>query len=154
MPRFVLANTEVLHDKISVLANRVRQLEDALHEAHADRSSEPHPLLTPELLQLKRPLERETSDPVREPEVDATEVIDAVGSLYVRALGFCPHTRRNSRVSSRSISESGQSKFYGTTANAWVCLFHHLWRTHLTLCLVVFTSGTSVTLQDEHTTNR
>ena len=84
MPRFVLANTEVLHDKISVLANRVRQLEDALHEAHVERSSEPHPLLTPELLQLKRPLERETSDPVKEPEVDAAEVIDAVGSLYAR----------------------------------------------------------------------
>lgn len=62
----------------------MRELEDALHEAHADRSTEPHPLLTPELLQLKRPLERETADTVKEPEVDATEAIDAIGSLYAR----------------------------------------------------------------------
>ena len=80
--RFVLANTEVLHDKISVLANRVRQLEDALQEAHSDRSSDLHPLLTAELLQIKRPLERETSDTIKEPEVDAAEAIDLVGSLY------------------------------------------------------------------------
>lgn len=69
--RFVLANTEVLHEKISVLATRVRELEDALAEAHAARSSDQHPLLTPELLQLKRPLEREAPEPAREPEVEA-----------------------------------------------------------------------------------
>lgn len=100
--RFVLANTEELHDKISVLANRVRQLEDALQEAHATRTSEPHPLLTTELLQLKRPLERETSESLREPDIDTSEAIDAVGSL--------------------SINESGQTKFFGTTANAWYLL--------------------------------
>lgn len=77
---FVLANTEVLHDKISVLATRVRELEDALQEAHAERSKDPHPLLTPELLQIKRPLERESSDSPKEVEVDPAEAID-VGSL-------------------------------------------------------------------------
>ncbi|TCD68404.1 hypothetical protein EIP91_010805 [Steccherinum ochraceum] len=99
--RFVLANTEVLHDKISVLATRVRELEDALQEAHADRSKDPHPLLTAELLQLKRPLERESEDSPKEVEVDPTEAID-VGSL--------------------SISESGYTNFFGTTANAWYLL--------------------------------
>ncbi|KAH8093725.1 fungal-specific transcription factor domain-containing protein [Cristinia sonorae] len=99
--RFVLANTEVLHDKISLLASRVRELEDALQEAHADRSKDPHPLLTPELLQIKRPLERESTDSPKEVEVDPTEAID-VGSL--------------------SISESGHTSFYGTTANAWYLL--------------------------------
>lgn len=72
----------MLHEKISVLSNRVRQLEDALFEAHSLNSQEPHQLLTPELLQLKRPLERESEDPSKEVDQDpAAEAIDAIGSL-------------------------------------------------------------------------
>ncbi|KAI0080188.1 hypothetical protein K474DRAFT_1590474 [Panus rudis PR-1116 ss-1] len=100
--RFVLANTEELHEKISVLSTRVRELEDALQDVWRTQSSEPHPLLSPDLLQLKRPLERESSEAIKEQEVDPSEVIDAVGSL--------------------SITESGQTKFFGTTANAWYLL--------------------------------
>ncbi|KAK7679489.1 hypothetical protein QCA50_017543 [Cerrena zonata] len=101
--RFVLANTEELHDKISVLANRIRQLEDGLQEERAARGlADPHPLLAADLLRLKRPLERESSEALKEPEVDASEAIDAVGSL--------------------SISDSGHSKFFGHTANAWYLL--------------------------------
>lgn len=59
----------------------MRELEDALTEAHAARSTELHPLLSPDLLQLKRPLEREAPEPAREQEVEAAEIIDAVGSL-------------------------------------------------------------------------
>ncbi|THH32374.1 hypothetical protein EUX98_g1823 [Antrodiella citrinella] len=103
--RFVLANTEVLHDKITLLAGRVRELEDALQEAHADRSKDTHPLLAPELLQIKRPLERESSDPPKEVEVDPAEAID---NFYL--------------VRVRSISESGHTNFFGTTANAWYLL--------------------------------
>lgn len=43
--------------------------------------ADPHPLLAPDLLRLKRPLERETSETVKEPETDPSEAIDAVGSL-------------------------------------------------------------------------
>ncbi|KAI0953850.1 hypothetical protein AcV7_007264 [Taiwanofungus camphoratus] len=80
--RFVLANTEVLHDKINALANRVRQLEDALEEAQSQLSPRPHPLLTEELRQIKRPLERETQEEAsQEPDPETAEAIDAVGSL-------------------------------------------------------------------------
>ncbi|KAF7790260.1 hypothetical protein EIP86_001212 [Pleurotus ostreatoroseus] len=80
--RFVLANTEVLHEKISVLSTRVRQLEDALAGLYAEGGAqEPHPLLTPDLLQLKRPLEREPPEPPKETDVETAEAIDAVGSL-------------------------------------------------------------------------
>jgi hypothetical protein len=80
--RFILANTEVLHDKIGVLSNRVRQLEDALGEAYAMYSSERHPLLSDELLQIKRPLERESRNEMPSPpETETAEAIDAVGSL-------------------------------------------------------------------------
>lgn len=46
---FILANTGQLHAKISQLSDRVRELEDALRE----NCSPDHPLLAPELLQMK-----------------------------------------------------------------------------------------------------
>ncbi|CCM00380.1 uncharacterized protein FIBRA_02410 [Fibroporia radiculosa] len=101
--RFVLANTEVLHEKITTLSNRVRQLEDALQETYSQISLEQHPLLSDDLLQIKRPLERETPEELsQEPEADTTDAIDAIGSLR--------------------ISNSGHTNFFGTTANAWYLL--------------------------------
>ncbi|PPQ65877.1 hypothetical protein CVT24_011208 [Panaeolus cyanescens] len=98
--RFVLANTEALHEKITVLANRVRQLEDSLATAHSLTSSSPHPLLSEELLQIKRPLERERLDaPTPQEKPDSGDAIDSLGSL--------------------SISTGGKSSFYGSAANAW-----------------------------------
>jgi hypothetical protein len=52
--RFILANTEQLHDKILQLSDRVRQLEDGLRDLQNTVSSEIHPLLTPELLQIRK----------------------------------------------------------------------------------------------------
>ncbi|EAU90340.1 hypothetical protein CC1G_09022 [Coprinopsis cinerea okayama7 len=101
--RFVLANTEVLHDKINLLANRVRALEDALAQSHSLNSNGVHPLLTEELLQIKRPLERERPDEAsKEGKSEGGETIDALGSL--------------------SISQSGRSTFFGTAANSWYLL--------------------------------
>ncbi|OCH93710.1 hypothetical protein OBBRIDRAFT_790061 [Obba rivulosa] len=101
--RFVLANTEELHDKITQLASRVRQLEDALQNAHGQLSNDPHPLLSEDLLQIKRPLERESpEEALKEPDPETAEAIDAVGSL--------------------SITESGHTKFFGPTANSWYLL--------------------------------
>ncbi len=83
-PSFVLANTEALHDKIGQLSTRVRQLEDALAESHSLNSPHPHPLLSEELLQIKRPLERERLDEQTQKENHAENVdaINALGSLY------------------------------------------------------------------------
>ena len=74
-----------MHDKINELANRVRQLEDALHASHSLNSSELHPLLSEDLLQIKRPLERERVDqtPIKEEWTEGTDEIDAMGSLSV-----------------------------------------------------------------------
>ncbi|TFK25635.1 hypothetical protein FA15DRAFT_668330 [Coprinopsis marcescibilis] len=101
--RFVLANTETLHEKINILANRVRHLEDALSQSHSLNSNETHPLLVEELLQIKRPLEREKNEGViKEEKPEGGESIDALGSL--------------------SISQSGRSSFFGTAANSWYLL--------------------------------
>ncbi|KAG6864621.1 hypothetical protein C0991_008242 [Blastosporella zonata] len=102
--RFVLANTESLHEKINQLSNRVRQLEDALSQSHALHSSFSHPLLSEELLQIKRPLERERLDVPngKDEKVDPNDSIDSMGSL--------------------SISHGGRSTFFGQTANSWYLL--------------------------------
>ncbi|KAF7356822.1 putative transcriptional regulatory protein C1F7.11c [Mycena venus] len=102
--RFVLANTEVLHEKIGELSTRVRQLEDGLAQSHSLHSLQPHPLLAPELLKIKRPLERERLDAPKEqkPETNSNDGVDAMGSL--------------------SISEGGRSTFFGQAANSWYLL--------------------------------
>ncbi|KAJ7288137.1 hypothetical protein C8J57DRAFT_1445609 [Mycena rebaudengoi] len=46
--RFILANTEQLHEKITQLSDRVRQLEDGLESVQAE-----HPLLAPDLRRIK-----------------------------------------------------------------------------------------------------
>ncbi|KAG6916556.1 hypothetical protein DXG01_006382 [Tephrocybe rancida] len=103
-PSFVLANTESLHEKINQLSNRVRQLEDALSQSHALHSSFSHPLLSEELLQIKRPLERERLDLPngKDEKGDPNDNIDSMGSL--------------------SISHGGRSTFFGQTANSWYLL--------------------------------
>jgi hypothetical protein len=104
--RFVLASTQELHEKISQLSTRVRELEDALRASHSQQSSEPHPLLSVELLQIKAPLQREfptskngSLNALKEEESNP-DVVDAFGSL--------------------SISISGRTKYFGHTASSWV----------------------------------
>jgi len=105
--RFVLASTQELHAKIHELANRVRDLEDALRYSHAQLSpssfEQPHPLLTEELLKIKAPLQRElrndASSAPKEEEPNP-DIVDAFGSL--------------------SISISGRTKYFGHIANSWV----------------------------------
>ncbi|KAG6916551.1 hypothetical protein DXG01_006377 [Tephrocybe rancida] len=103
--RFVLASTQELHEKISELATRVRQLEDALRTSHSHLSSDQHPLLTEELLRIKAPLQREAAPnrnsvaPTVKEEEPSGDVVDAFGTL--------------------SISISGRTKYFGTTANSW-----------------------------------
>nr|GAT42913.1 predicted protein [Mycena chlorophos] len=96
--RFVLANTEILHEKISELSIRIRNLEDGLSESHSRTSIEPHPLLTPELRSIKRPLEREPAVKTENTE-SPSEGVEAMGSL--------------------SISDGGRSTFYGQAANSF-----------------------------------
>ncbi|CAE6532472.1 unnamed protein product [Rhizoctonia solani] len=106
--RFVLANTEELHEKIIQLQDRISSLEGALGTLQAAHSSQPHPLLREDLLELKAPLgtelapsqakrrRTEARDPV---EVEQSpEVLDALGTL--------------------TIESEGRSVFYGGTAGA------------------------------------
>jgi hypothetical protein len=102
---FVLASTQELHEKITELCTRVRDLEDALRTSHDQSSTEPHPLLSDELLLIKAPLQRE--GPPRNPtiinqqeEENNPDAIDSFGTL--------------------AINRSGHTSYYGQFANSWV----------------------------------
>lgn len=103
--RFVLASTQELHEKITELCSRVRDLEDALRTSHSQSSSESHPLLSDELLRIKAPLQRE--GPPRsqttinqQEEENNPDIIDSFGTL--------------------AINSSGHTNYYGQFANSWV----------------------------------
>lgn len=131
--RFVLASTQELHEKISELATRVRELEDALRSSHSHLTSEQHPLLTEELLKIKAPLQRDISHTktpssvvIKEEETNP-DIVDSFGSL--------------------SISLTGRTKYFGQTANSWVSKFYTLlfFQTeHLTPSFLVFPSSKSI----------
>lgn len=55
--RFILANTEQLHAKIIQMSDRIRQLEDALGALQIKCATDPHPLLSQDLLRIKNSLE-------------------------------------------------------------------------------------------------
>jgi hypothetical protein len=103
--RFVLASTQELHEKITELCSRVRDLEDGLRTSHSKNSTEPHPLLTDELLRVKAPLQRESPPrnmtTINQQEEDNNpDVIDSFGTL--------------------AINSSGHTNYYGQFANSWV----------------------------------
>ncbi|KAF5337739.1 hypothetical protein D9758_016027 [Tetrapyrgos nigripes] len=54
--RLILSGTQELHDRISQLCSRIRELEEALASVQSRVSDEPHPLLKSELLMIKVPL--------------------------------------------------------------------------------------------------
>jgi hypothetical protein len=103
--RFVLASTQELHEKITELCSRVRDLEDGLRTSHSQNSNEPHPLLSDELLRIKAPLQRESA-PRNQTTVNQQEeennpdVIDSFGTL--------------------AINGAGHASYYSQFANSWV----------------------------------
>ncbi|RXW22261.1 hypothetical protein EST38_g3612 [Candolleomyces aberdarensis] len=90
-PSFVLADTEKLHTKISVMSDRIRQLEDALAVVDPMVTSKPHPLLSRDLMKIKSSLELHSAVEDQEKEAlkkqedgEDTLYIDAFGTLAFR----------------------------------------------------------------------
>ncbi|CCM02639.1 uncharacterized protein FIBRA_04743 [Fibroporia radiculosa] len=91
--RFVLADTEQLHRKISEMSERIRQLEDSIALFQAGVSNERHPLLRDDLLTIKfGPEVRRTVDEEHTRETLA-QSIDALGTL--------------------TVGDHGETKYYG-----------------------------------------
>ncbi|KIJ54716.1 hypothetical protein M422DRAFT_24623 [Sphaerobolus stellatus SS14] len=113
--RFVLANTEAYHTKISVMSERIRELETALDTMNPDV---PHPLLRQDLLMVKVPLELnqnvdlasfpgESQSPVvpkQSPSAEAVNISNPVLPPLLNPSGTL------------KLSGVGRSEFYGQTA--------------------------------------
>lgn len=93
--RFVLADTERLHRKLSEMSDRIRQLEDALSTLHAKVSQDGdcHPLLQSDLLGIKTLQEvhanpditsRTPKSAMRTSAAGSSDYIDAFGTLAIR----------------------------------------------------------------------
>ncbi|KAH8104100.1 fungal-specific transcription factor domain-containing protein [Cristinia sonorae] len=96
--RFILADTDQLHRKISEMSERIRQLEDALAIFQSGVSSERHPLLRDELLSIKfGPEVRRTVDEEATRNKLASS-IDALGTL--------------------TVGEHGETKFIGRSGGS------------------------------------
>lgn len=66
MHRYVLANTTDLHSKLQEMSTHIRKLEDALRVSHAYHSSAPHPLLSDEMLEIKKGIDSPAAERRRE----------------------------------------------------------------------------------------
>jgi hypothetical protein len=103
--RFVLADTEHLHQKIAEMGQRIRQLEDALAIFQSGVTSETHPLLRDELLTVKfGPEVQHSGDAAEHSQDTVAECMDALGTL--------------------TIGNSGESKYFGRSAGSEVRAFH------------------------------
>ncbi|KAG2007078.1 fungal specific transcription factor domain-containing protein, variant 3 [Coprinopsis cinerea AmutBmut pab1-1] len=114
--RFVLADTEKLHAKISQMSDRIRQLEDALAVSHLTTTKETHPLLTRELLKVKSSLELHSAveEDEKERVTTITEKDEGEESQYIDAFGTL------------AIRDDGAATFYGRSAGSESLLIREL----------------------------
>jgi hypothetical protein len=88
------------------MSDRIRQLEDALAVAHSSVTTEPHPLLSRDLMKIKSSLELHSAVEDQEKELkkeedgEETQYIDAFGTLAIR--------------------DDGAATFYGRSAGSEV----------------------------------
>ncbi|KAI6010429.1 hypothetical protein BKA83DRAFT_4403404 [Pisolithus microcarpus] len=98
--RFVLAATEHLHLRMAKMSERIRQLEGALSELQVQHSTEPHPLLGPDLSEASQP-----DDGIDPSSAGGSAVAEHTSEL-VESLGTL------------SISDTGVSRFFGPTGGS------------------------------------
>ena len=103
----MLADTEKLHEKILLMSDRIRQLEDAVAALQLSVAPrEPHPLLGRDLLEVKSIIDLHVAvdeDKIRkttEPADDESQYIEAFGTLALR--------------------DDGAATFYGRSAGSEV----------------------------------
>ena len=96
---FVIAATEHLHKRIARMSDRIRQLEDGLAVLQSAHSKEQHPLLHDSQLLVEHDKAPEDTGAGSDEEGESTsETLTAFGTM--------------------SISEHGQSRFFGPTGGS------------------------------------
>ncbi|KAF6760882.1 fungal-specific transcription factor domain-containing protein [Ephemerocybe angulata] len=105
--RFILADTDQLHRKISEMSTRIRQLEDALAILQASVSEERHPLLSDEHLKLKFGGEALEHKPEPPTPSGTKDVIDALGTLALGEDGNATYFGRSAGSETLMLAEDG-----------------------------------------------
>lgn len=110
LPSFVLADTEKLHEKILLMSDRIRQLEDALAVLQSSVAAhESHPLLHRDLLEVKSIIDLHVAvdeDKIRKTAETDHHVDDE--SQYIEAFGTL------------ALRDDGAATFYGRSAGSEV----------------------------------
>lgn len=96
----MLTDTEHLHRKISEMSQRIRQLEEALAIFQSNLSTEPHPLLSDDLLLIKFDSGSSQVDAPDPSDSSLAETMDAFGTL--------------------AIGESGEFRYFGRSGGSEV----------------------------------
>ncbi|KAJ3921626.1 fungal-specific transcription factor domain-containing protein, partial [Lentinula edodes] len=114
--RFILASTNQLHSKISLMSSRIRALEDALAIFQASVSSERHPLLEDELLKIKFGSEVKDSE-------DDSVILDSQGEKSTTAgvttsLNRSVDTTTLDAFGTLTLGEEGEMKYFGRSAGS------------------------------------
>ena len=149
--RFVLADTEKLHQKISEMSDRIRQLEDALAIFQSSVSSEPHPLLSRDLMKIKSSIELHAAieeeskaqnggiirskvdgETSRAGEEEGETVIDAFGTLAIRDDGAATFYGRSAGSEVSTASQNGTRAYRRNYPSTEFidCRFRNLSRLH------------------------
>ncbi|KDQ19099.1 hypothetical protein BOTBODRAFT_483871 [Botryobasidium botryosum FD-172 SS1] len=127
--RFILANTEELHNKISELQDRIISLEEALSSLQATVSNEPHPLLREDLLRIKASITATTAAPEASTSTGESK---AGVSVKLPKLVAKPPTGNDSAeeegpevlsaFGTLKIDDQGKSRYFGSLAGAQLLL--------------------------------
>ncbi|KAH8080733.1 fungal-specific transcription factor domain-containing protein [Cristinia sonorae] len=115
--RFILADTDRLHQKITAMSDRIRQLEDALAILQSSVSRDQHPLLRRELLDIKSGLTLHSATNSKPPEPGSEETqeeestyLDTFGTLAVRDDGAATFYGRSAGTESLLLDEQPDTK--------------------------------------------
>ncbi|KAG6857509.1 hypothetical protein H0H87_002134 [Tephrocybe sp. NHM501043] len=104
-------DTEKLHQKIAVMSDRIRLLEDALAILQSTQTQETHPLLQRDLLKIKSIIELHAAGEgderlrPKEEETEESQTIDAFGTLAIRDDGAATFYGRSAGQESLLIGE-------------------------------------------------
>ncbi|KAH0831116.1 hypothetical protein J3R83DRAFT_13682 [Lanmaoa asiatica] len=116
LTRFVLADTEKLHEKILLMSDRIRQLEDALTVLQSNVTPhEPHPLLRRDLLGLKSiidlhvAVDEDNARKATDHADDESQYIEAFGTLALRDDGAATFYGRSAGSEGEPTDSASQS---------------------------------------------
>ncbi|KAJ7144463.1 fungal-specific transcription factor domain-containing protein [Mycena epipterygia] len=114
--RVIRAEPLELSATIQTMGTRIRQLENAVAEAHGNESGSPHPLLREDLLAIKRSTELARSSPDPTP----AQLAETFGALAVSASGtsryFGPTAGLSALLSAQGSAGGDRAEFASTFA--------------------------------------